>query len=375
MRSSRGGGARSWPTRPAPRPSCRPPPTPPPRDRRPAARRPSRATTAPHDRLTEWWYYTGHLRAADGRRFGFEFVDLPRRARRLPGDVGVAPRPDRRDRRRASPTHQRTEIGPQVDRSPRDATAADRLRPARSRASTRRGADGRRRRLDDGRRRRHATSCARGVAGDERRRATPAAFGLDLALAATQAAGAPRHGRLDRLRPGRRLVLLLADRDGRDGHGHARRRDARGRRATAWFDHQWGDFISVGGGGWDWFAVNLDDGTDLTLSLVRDADGSYPLVYGTLVDARRHDATTSTADAFTVEVDRPLDQPGDRRRLPGRLADPTPGRGARHRPGADRRRRRSWTRGRRPASSTGRDRRSCRRPVTGCRSAARPTWS
>ena len=45
---------------------------------------------------------------------------------------------------------------------------------------------------------------------------------------------------------------------------------------SAWFDHQWGDFISVGGGGWDWFAVNLDDGTDLTLSLVREADGSYP---------------------------------------------------------------------------------------------------
>ena len=45
----------------------------------------------------------------------------------------------------------------------------------------------------------------------------------------------------------------------------------------AWFDHQWGDFIAVGGGGWDWFAVNLDDGADLTLSLVRDADGTYPL--------------------------------------------------------------------------------------------------
>src|SRR5206468_4806342 len=35
----------------------------------------------------------------------------------------------------------------------------------------------------------------------------------------------------------------------------------------AWFDHQWGDFISVGGG-WDWFAVNLADGSDLTLSMV-----------------------------------------------------------------------------------------------------------
>ena len=69
----------------------------------------------------------------------------------------------------------------------------------------------------------------------------------------------------------------------------------------AWFDHQWGDFISVGGGGWDWFAVNLEDGTDLTVSLVRAADGTYPLVYGTLVAP---DGTTRhlDRDAFSVEV-------------------------------------------------------------------------
>jgi predicted secreted hydrolase len=53
----------------------------------------------------------------------------------------------------------------------------------------------------------------------------------------------------------------------------------------AWFDHQWGDFVSVGGGGWDWFAINLDDGTDITLSIVLD-DKLRPVVqYGTLVDA------------------------------------------------------------------------------------------
>jgi len=70
---------------------------------------------------------------------------------------------------------------------------------------------------------------------------------------------------------------------------------------SAWFDHQWGDFISVGGGGWDWFAVDLDDGTDLTLSLVRDADGSYPLIYGTIVAA---DGSVGHLDrrAFTVRV-------------------------------------------------------------------------
>src|SRR5262249_29977938 len=52
----------------------------------------------------------------------------------------------------------------------------------------------------------------------------------------------------------------------------------------AWFDHQWGDFISVGGG-WDWFALNLDNGTDITISVVRNVDGSPALAYGTLVDA------------------------------------------------------------------------------------------
>ena len=28
----------------------------------------------PHHDLTEWWYYTGHLEADDGRRWGFEQV-------------------------------------------------------------------------------------------------------------------------------------------------------------------------------------------------------------------------------------------------------------------------------------------------------------
>jgi predicted secreted hydrolase len=53
----------------------------------------------------------------------------------------------------------------------------------------------------------------------------------------------------------------------------------------AWFDHQWGDFVSVGGGGWDWFAINLDDGRDITLSVVKDEHATDVLAYGTLVEA------------------------------------------------------------------------------------------
>jgi predicted secreted hydrolase len=51
----------------------------------------------------------------------------------------------------------------------------------------------------------------------------------------------------------------------------------------AWFDHQWGDFVSVGAGGWDWYAINLDDGTDITLSIVRDEHANDVFRYGTLV--------------------------------------------------------------------------------------------
>ena len=105
----------------------------------------------------------------------------------------------------------------------------------------------------------------------------------------------------------------------------------------AWFDHQWGDFISVGGGGWDWFAVNLDDGTDLTLSLVRDADGSYPLIYGTLVDAAgetRH----LDADDFTVEVLGRWVSPRTGADYPAGWRIDHPGRGARAGARSDRRR-------------------------------------
>lgn len=52
---------------------------------------------------------------------------------------------------------------------------------------------------------------------------------------------------------------------------------------TAWIDHQWGDFISVAAGGWDWYSVHLDDGRDFTVSVVRDENGATVLQYGTLV--------------------------------------------------------------------------------------------
>jgi predicted secreted hydrolase len=51
----------------------------------------------------------------------------------------------------------------------------------------------------------------------------------------------------------------------------------------AWMDHQWGDFSLPGAAGWDWFAVQLDSGEDLMVSVLRDDAGRVLSQYGTLV--------------------------------------------------------------------------------------------
>jgi RND superfamily putative drug exporter len=243
---------------------------------------------APHDRLTEWWYYTGHLLAADGRRFGFEFVIF--RAERGSFPVSWASHLALTDETAGTFSYeQRSEIGAQVDQK----------------------------------------ANIRSLMPD-----SELAAGFDLSIVgdprATEwrMAGAGETALLSAGSSDLWLTLRLADTrsqpvlHGGDGwvdfgpaggsYYYSRpRMDAAGLLSlggeslevtgTAWFDHQWGDFIAVGGGGWDWFAVNLDDGTDLTLSLVRAADDSYPLVYGTLVAA---DGTAEhlSADQFSVET-------------------------------------------------------------------------
>jgi predicted secreted hydrolase len=245
---------------------------------------------APHNRLTEWWYYTGHLASADGQRFGFEYVMF--RAERGAFPTTWASHLALTDEAGGTFVYaQRSEIGPQVDRSwpsknrgfDLAISATDAGATAPPEPWTMVGANG----ID----RLRANATVQG---------STSAFGLELQLTATK-------------------PPVLHDRDGWIDFGPAggsyyysrTAMPAEGSltlgeeqlavRGTAWFDHQWGDFISVGGSGWDWFAVNLADGTDVTLSLVRDATGGYPLVYGTVIDVgggTRH----LNRDDFQIEV-------------------------------------------------------------------------
>jgi len=236
----------------------------------------------PHDRLTEWWYYTGHLVAADGRLFGFEAVIF--RAERGAVPVTWASHLALTDETAGRFLYaQRTQVGPAADRSPRDAAgtptgfdlAVVGFDPADPSSVERvpwhlAGGDG----VD------------RVQAGLSPTEATAAggSFGLDLGLRSTKPPAlhdgigwidfGPAGGSYYYSRTRMAVTGILA----LDGSPLSVT-------GTAWFDHQWGDFISVGGGGWDWFALNLDDGTDLMFSIVRDADRKPVLVYGTRVDA------------------------------------------------------------------------------------------
>jgi len=242
---------------------------------------------APHDRLTEWWYYTGHLTDETGGRWGFELVVF--RAERGGFPVTWASHLALTDESAGAFAYaQRSEIGPQVDRSPdggeafslavHDTSAADPT-GATSRPwtmSNTSGPDHLSAALDDG----------TAIDLDLLARTPPILHDDDGWIDFGPAGGSYYYSRTRMAASGSLTV------DGRSLSVGG----------TAWFDHQWGDFISVGGGGWDWFAVNLDDGTDLTISLVRAADGSYPLVYGTLVDANGGTANLART-AFEVTAD------------------------------------------------------------------------
>ncbi|TMC96109.1 MAG: hypothetical protein E6J22_02170, partial [Chloroflexi bacterium] len=50
----------------------------------------------------------------------------------------------------------------------------------------------------------------------------------------------------------------------------------------AWMDHQWGNFLSFGSGGWDWFSIQLNNNTEMMIYLIRDADGKIGATYAGL---------------------------------------------------------------------------------------------
>ncbi len=57
----------------------------------------------------------------------------------------------------------------------------------------------------------------------------------------------------------------------------------------AWMDHQWGNFLALGGGGWDWFSIQLNNFSEMMLYFIRDASGKVISTYIGYIAPDAHD--------------------------------------------------------------------------------------
>jgi len=223
---------------------------------------------APHDDLTEWWYYTGHLAADDGRRYGFEFVVF----QTVRGEYPVAYFSQFAITDRARTMFQHVGRGGQ--------------------GSQVRSLDGYDLSLGDWR--------LLGSMGRSDIHASMQDYELNL--------------HLETQKP-----VVLHDDDGIVSFGAAgdsyyysyTRLSLQGTlidhgaplmvRGQAWFDHQWGNFLVLGGG-WDWFSAQLDDGSDLMLNQLRDDRDRVVGVWGTYIDPSGGYRTLNAQD-FSIRPD------------------------------------------------------------------------
>ncbi|MSQ09852.1 MAG: hypothetical protein EXR52_02440 [Dehalococcoidia bacterium] len=229
------------------------------------------ADDAAHAALTEWWYYNGHVATLQDEAFSFHLVVFKRQnGGRGPNaraayvaHIGITDH-----QRRTFRYDQMLLLPPAIEPTPNrfDLTVG---------SVTLRGGDG----LDD----------IAGAAGEYRlrlalRAATPPVIHGDAGVAGVGTEELSYYYSRTRMAATGEVsvVGVTVPVTG-----------------IAWMDHQWGEFSLQGAAGWDWYALNLDDGSDLMVSVLRDASGRVTAQYGTWV-APDGTPTSLTGDVVRV---------------------------------------------------------------------------
>lgn len=240
---------------------------------------------APHHDLTEWWYYTGHLRGTDatGRShtYGFELTffqtlrgDFPPyyAAHFAVSDVSGG----------TFHYDQRVAAGSPSDIPPPGWTGGFDLAIGGWRM--------------------------RGLNGQDHLAAAMSGYGIALDLMGLKPA--VLHGGNGLItyglagfsyyysRPLMRVTGAIVD------HGATERVTG-----TAWMDHQWGNFVSLAGSGWDWYSIQLGNNTEYMLYVIRDSQkrplstvGTYVAPDGTASEIPAAAITTRATGAWTSPV-------------------------------------------------------------------------
>jgi predicted secreted hydrolase len=212
----------------------------------------------PHDALTEWWYYTGHLTSAAGQPYGFEFVIFQvARAGQPTGylshfavsDIGA---------RRFSHQARFSQSPSPFEAFPLDVGGWN---------------------LD------HQDGSDRLQAAMRREVGGEAPYALQLELDDTAKPPALHNGGYIFYPPAGGSYYYSRTRLNTSGFVTTPEGSIDAVSGIAWMDHQWGNFVLSTRGGWDWYSLQLDDNTELMLYVIRDPSGATTAVYGTSVGA------------------------------------------------------------------------------------------
>jgi predicted secreted hydrolase len=237
---------------------------------------------AAHDGYqTEWWYYTGHVRAADGRRFGYELTFF--RVGLRPGDPKPLATQSRWRGNELYPAHfaltdERGQTFFHVERFAREAlgmgSASSTTLDVRALDWSLRGAPAGR--PDRERMVLHASDATpagvNAIDFVQLPEKGPAIHGRGgVSLKSACASCASHYYSYTRLHTTGTLVF------------HGRRLTVEG---LSWMDHEYGSSeLEPNQAGWDWFAIQLDDRRELMLYSLRQKDGSItPQSSGSLIE-------------------------------------------------------------------------------------------
>lgn len=244
------------------------------------------------DYRTEWWYVTGHL-AGEGRRLGYELtffrvgVSLARRASAsawAPHTLYFA------HLALTDETAGRFRFADRAGRPALGMSGADTATAACAACTCHVWIDDWRMTIDpDGRHHLRANAPELGIALDLAPDQPPAIHGQDGVSVKGEGRGnASHYYSYTRL-----ATTGTATVEGRTLHVGGR----------SWMDHEWSTSgLAPNEAGWDWFAVQLDDGRDLMLYVMRLANGGIdPHSSGTLVGPNGHTRHLDR-DAFRIEA-------------------------------------------------------------------------
>jgi predicted secreted hydrolase len=211
---------------------------------------------APHSNLTEWWYYTGHFHSTGGHEYGFELTVFQTLRGALPpyyaahyaiSDIS----------RGQFHYDQQVGFGSPSSIPPAGSTQGFHLTVGGWTAS--------------------------GLDGHDQLHAAMPDYAIDLNL--TDALPLPiLHNGNGLITYGlagysyyySRPLLMVSGMVNDHGTSVAVT-------GQAWMDHQWGDFLTVAGSGWDWYSIQLANHTEFMLYIIRDSQKRPLSTVGTYV--------------------------------------------------------------------------------------------